>query len=96
MERILNLHLTLHRISYPGNRRILITTHVDNVIIALILHRTAGVKSLQRLIACLEVISRAGLVAKTPDDNARVVNTCVSLFHHSGYMGGFPFLRVGE
>ena len=38
MERILNTHLTLHRITGPSDTWILVRTHVNDVVIALILY----------------------------------------------------------
>ena len=38
MERILDTHLTLHRITGPSNTWILVRTHVHDVVVALILY----------------------------------------------------------
>ena len=38
MERILNTHLSLHRITCPCNTWILVRTHVYDVVVALILY----------------------------------------------------------
>ena len=38
MERILDTHLTLHRITGPSNTWILVRTHIYDVVVALILY----------------------------------------------------------
>ena len=96
VERILDVHLSLDGLAHPAHTGILVAAHVDNVVVALILNRTRGVEGFQGIVAGLEVVARSGLVAQTPDDDARVVHMGVGQFHHTSDVCRLPFHGVGE
>ena len=96
VERILDAHLSLHGLAHPAHAGILVGAHVDDVVVALILHGARHVEGLQRSITRLEVVAGTGLVAQTPDHDAGVVHSGPRQFHHAGDMCWTPFNGVGE
>ena len=66
MVRVLHVIVALYGTLHPSDRGILVRTHVDNIVVALILYGTAGVVLLDCSIAILEVVARAGFVTKAP------------------------------
>ena len=86
MERILQLVLALYGSLNPGNGRILVRTHIHNIIVALILNWAAGIISLDGIIAIYESLARTSLVTQTPDYNRRMIHGSVYHLHVSGDM----------
>ena len=96
MVGILHIRLTLRHLLHPGHTGILVTTHTHNIVVSLILNRSAGIKGFYGIIGSLEVITRTGFVAKTPDNNTGVVYMASNHLHITGNMGSLPFLRMRE
>ena len=60
------------------------------------MHGARRVEGFHGLVGRHEILARAGLVAKAPDDNRRVVHARANHFHISGHVGGTPLGGVGE
>ena len=86
VERILDAQVAAYSRAHPVDRRVLVGTHVDDAVVALILHRTRGVVGMHGSIAGLEVVARSGLVAEAPDGHAGVVDTGHGHGHHAAHV----------
>ena len=96
VEGILDAGLALDHVLYPRHTGVLVGTHIHDVVVALVLYGSAGVVVLDGLIGSHEVLARSGLVAKRPDDNARVVDVGMHHLHVACHMGVLPLGRVRE
>ena len=82
VEGIFNtLIRTLSDILGQADGGILVGAHIDDVVVALILHGAAGVESLDGLIGLDKVLAGAGFVAQTPDADGGVVDGGVHHLH---------------
>ena len=64
---------------HPRNRGILVRTHIDDVVVALILHGARGVERLDGFVGFHEVVAGAGLIAQRPDADRGMIDV---LMHH--------------
>ena len=96
VERIFHISLSCGGFTYPFDGWILVATHVDDIVVALILDGSCRIKRLGPGIRGLEIIARSGFIAKAPDDDGRIIDTAVDHLHHTGYMGRPPFDGMGE
>ena len=87
VERILQIILALNGSLHPGDGRILIGTHIHDVVVAFILHRATGIVGLDGIVAIYEVLSRTRLVTQAPDNHRRMVDCGVNHLHVSGDVG---------
>ncbi len=62
MERIFNIIFPLYSTTYPTDRRILIRTHINNIIVTFILYGTGSIELLQRIISRHKILTRTGLI----------------------------------
>ena len=92
--RILDVILTCNRTLYPSDRRILVGTYIDNIVITFILYRTALVECLDCIVSSHEVVARTGFVTQTPQTYRRMVDACMYHFHVTGYVCILPFCRM--
>ena len=88
---ILHVVFSLDGTLHPRDGRILVGAHVDDVVVAFILHGAAGVESLDGLVGSHEVVARAGLVAQAPDADGRMVDGGMHHFHVAGHVGILQF-----
>ena len=86
VERILQLVLALYGSLNPGDGRILVRTHIHDIIVALILNRATGIVSLDGIVAIYESLARTSLVTQTPDYYRRMIHGSVYHLHISGDM----------
>ena len=95
VEGVLQVILPLHCLTHPGDGGILIGPNVDDVVIALILHRTGLVEGLDRVISGDEALPRARLIAEGPDQDRGFIDMCRHHIHrplHRG-VGKFRHMR---
>ena len=90
------LPIPLDSITHPIDTGILVGTHINNVIIALVLYGAACVKCLDSIVGCHEVLTRTCLIAQTPDDNAGMVHVTMHHLHVSSNMRSTPFHRMRQ
>ena len=68
VERIFDpLVCALRDVLGQSDRRILVRTHIHDVVVALILHRATRIESLDSLVGFHKVVSRTCLVTQTPN-----------------------------
>ena len=63
VERIFDVIIPFHSATYPWNGRILVRTHVYNVVVTFILNRARFVGHFQCIVCCYEVLTRAGFIS---------------------------------
>ena len=96
VERVFQVQFSSDGLPHPVDGGVLIGTHVDDVVVALILYGTRCVESLDGVIGGDEVVAGAGFVTEAPDDDGGVVDRGVDHLHVAGNVGGLPFLGVRE
>ena len=96
VERILYLHLPLDSLACPRYGGVLVGAYVDNIVVALVLNRTAAVKLLDCIVRSYEVIARARFVAERPYHNRGAVYGGMHKLHVAGYMRGFPLRNMRQ
>ena len=96
VERVLWSLAALGSELHPSDRWILVGAHIDDVVVALILHWARGVKLLDGFVGSLEIVAWPGFVAKAPDDDARSVHVRAYHFYIACHVGSAPLLRVRE
>ena len=96
VEGIDHVVFSLHGFLYPGDGGILVGTHVDDVVVALVLHGAGGVVSLDGFVSLHEVVAGSGLVAQTPDGHRGVVHRGVYHLHVAGDVGVLELGHVGK
>ena len=94
MERIFHVIFTLNGLTSPSDRRILVRTHIHDIVVTLVLNRTAGVELLDGIVGSLEVVTRAGLVTQRPDYDRRMVHMSVYQLHNAGYVSVLEFRNM--
>ena len=93
---ILYVVLALYCLLNPRNRRILVRTHIHDIVVALVLHWATCVVSLDSGVAVFKVVARTSLVAKTPYHNRRTVDSSVNHLHIACYMCVAELLNVRQ
>ena len=96
VERINHVVFSLHGFLYPGDGGVLVGAHVDDVVVALVLHGTGGVVSLDGFVSLHEVVAGTGLVAQTPNGHRGVVHRGVNHLHVAGDVGVLELGHVGK
>ena len=71
---------------HPCDGGILVGPHVHDGVVALILHRTAGIEGLDGLVGLHEIVAGTGLVAQRPDADGGMVDMLVHHLHVAGHM----------
>ena len=94
MERIFDIIIAFHRTTCPTDRRVLVRTHIHDIIITFILNRAGFIHLLQRVISSHEVFTRPRLITQRPDHDRRIVDIGMNHFHHTCDMRLFPFRRM--
>ena len=94
MVRILDVILTCYGSLYPCDRRILVRTYINDVVITFVLYRTALVESLDSVVSSHEVVTRTCFVTQTPQTNRRMVDAGMYHFHVTGNVRILPFYRM--
>ena len=75
-----------HRGLHPCDGGILVGPHVHDGVVALILHRTAGIEGLDGFVGVDEIVAGTGLVAQRPDADGGMVDVLVHHLHVAGHM----------
>ena len=91
VERVLDGIASRRGALHPCDRRVLVRSHVDDVVVALVLHRARGVEGVQGVVRRYEVLSRPGLVSERPDHHRGVVHMGVCELHDAGHVRGLEF-----
>ena len=94
VERIFHVVRTLHGLACPGDGRILVGTHIHDVVVPFVLYRAGRIIRLDGIVGSHEILARTGLVTQRPDDNRRMVDVRMHQFHHAGYMRILEFRHV--
>ena len=81
MVGILDAVVALHGAAHPVDRGILVGAHVDDVVVAFILHGACGVEGLDGVVGFHKVLARSGLVAQAPYHDGGVVHVSVDHLH---------------
>ena len=75
VERILDtLVSALNSVVHPTDGRILVRTHVNDVVVALILHWTTRVGSLDGIVSIDKVLTRTSFITQTPDAHRGMIH----------------------
>ena len=93
---IFDLVVTLHGTLHPGDGRILVGTHVHDVVVAFVLHGAGGVVGFDGVVGFNEVVARSCLVAETPDGDGGVVHVGAHHFHVAGDVSVLELRNVRE
>ena len=91
VEGVLDVVLACHSTTHPRDGRILVGTHVHDVVVALVLNGARGIELMEGIVGRHKVLARPGLVAQRPDDYRRMVDVCMCQLHDACHVGRLKF-----